>query len=941
MEQYSMKRRIAAVLAMAMLSGCMPFAALAEATPGETQAEQIVPTGTDDEKKDEQQNEITPLSDEDNGTVNVFAGASAVGYDASLDTASDGRIEGSVAFSGATMVVKLYKDGSQIKDKKLSGSGSFAFTGLSAGSYAVRFYFWGEGKLPPQDEIVVTIGYQDVEKKDDESKDDESKEDESKDDESKDDESKDDESKDDESKDDESKDDESKDDESKDDESKDDESKDDESKDNESKDDKPQDTGDPDPEAEAVYTDSSFSSTEASSATAADGTIIGSVTYTGDKTVVVKLYSEEDPQTKLTHKSIKKSGDSVTFTGLAPGNYRLDVHFYGGGVEASKTVTVGYKEEETGGKDDPVVPVKAFTEVNCTATKASAEGAKDGKITGSVSYTGESIVVVKLYAASDLSSKIAECKIKTSGESFSFDGLAAGAYKVDFHFYGEAASESRTVEVGTEKPAAAKIAITNVTGGENKLTVKGTAQADAQILVSAEPSGAKAEVLTVGSDGAFSADLVAEPGTYTKVTACYVTDVTSAVSAGGTFTVTAPAAAPTLTVDPVDINSTKVVAKTAAGVVVTLTTKDSSQTLTADADGIVRFSLAHTYLKGDTFTLTVVYGPGSGQSFSQKVTVGGIANYNDLEYGDTGDDVLRLTTRLHELGYPVSPTTRYGSTVREAVRLFQIANGIKANGRAGDTMQAALYSVSAIAYGEAKYPTLVRGDKGLALIYTLQQRLKDLGYYTIKVDGIFGSGTQRAVRLFQRVNGLPETGKADNATQTLLYSSAAKPADGYVSGDYTTLSRSNKYKSAVVPLQRRLKSLGYYSGSIDGYFGSQTYRAVRNFQSRNGLSVTGVADPYTQEILYSSSAIKASGSSSGSSSSTGYRLLYWGCRGDAVKRLQNALIDAGYKSIVRKADGIFGQWTYDAVKAYQKDHGLAADGIAGKNTQNSLYGTSY
>ncbi|MGN0990618.1 MAG: hypothetical protein ACI4O4_04095, partial [Candidatus Ventricola sp.] len=175
MEQYSMKRRIAAALAMAMLSGCMPFAALAEATPGETQAEQIVPTGTDDEKKDEQQNEITPLSDEDNGTVNVFAGASAVGYDASLDTASDGRIEGSVAFSGATMVVKLYKDGSQIKDKKLSGSGSFAFTGLSAGSYAVRFYFWGEGKLPPQDEIVVTIGYQDVEKKDDESKDDESK----------------------------------------------------------------------------------------------------------------------------------------------------------------------------------------------------------------------------------------------------------------------------------------------------------------------------------------------------------------------------------------------------------------------------------------------------------------------------------------------------------------------------------------------------------------------------------------------------------------------------------------------------------------------------------------------------------------------------------------------------------------------------------------------
>ena len=115
-----------------------------------------------------------------------------------------------------------------------------------------------------------------------------------------------------------------------------------------------------------------------------------------------------------------------------------------------------------------------------------------------------------------------------------------------------------------------------------------------------------------------------------------------------------------------------------------------------------------------------------------------------------------------------------------------------------------------------------------------------------------------------------------------------------------------------------------------------------NFQSRNGLSVTGVADSGTQQLLYSSSARLASGSSSsGSGSSTGYRLLYWGCRGDAVKRLQQALIDAGYKSYVRSADGIYGQWTYDAVRAYQRDVGLSVDGIAGKNTQNKLYGTKY
>ena len=91
-------------------------------------------------------------------------------------------------------------------------------------------------------------------------------------------------------------------------------------------------------------------------------------------------------------------------------------------------------------------------------------------------------------------------------------------------------------------------------------------------------------------------------------------------------------------------------------------------------------------------------------------------------------------------------------------------------------------------------------------------------------------------------------------------------------------------------------------------------------------------------MLYSAGAKAASGSSS--SSTTGYRLLYWGCKGDAVKRLQSALLAAGY-SQVKVADGIYGQWTYDGVRAFQKDHGLAVDGIAGKNTQNALYGTSY
>ena len=526
----------------------------------------------------------------------------------------------------------------------------------------------------------------------------------------------------------------------------------------------------------------------------------------------------------------------------------------------------------------------------------------------------------------------------------SFENLAAGTYSVSVNYApaqtGVAATVIDNLNVTEEN---VKIAIGGVTPGENKLTVSGTAKPNEPVMISTVPDGGST-IVNADANGKFSAELARTAGTYTEVSAQYVSDAASRVTLKGTFVVTGTVTKPGLEVDDLYNNSLTVVAKTTAGVTVYLKTGDYEQTLVADNRGIVRFTLPHTYAQGTRFTLTVYYGAGNSMSYNVEATVGGTPYYKLFKRGSRGDGVYALTSRLSEMGYPVSPTNYYSDSVAAAVRLFQSANGLSADGMAGKLTQEKLYSVSAIGYSESgqTYPTLVRGDRGMALLYTLQQRLKDLGYYTIRVDGIFGSGTQRAVRWFQSVNGLSVTGKADNATQQLLYSAQAKAASGYSPESYEPLSRSNRYKAAVVPLQRRLKALGYLSGSADGYFGSNTYRAVRNFQSRNGLSVTGVADSGTQQLLYSSSARPASGSSSsGSGSSTGYRLLYWGCRGDAVKRLQQALIDAGYKSYVRSADGIYGQWTYDAVRAYQKDVGLSVDGIAGKNTQNKLYGTKY
>ena len=53
----------------------------------------------------------------------------------------------------------------------------------------------------------------------------------------------------------------------------------------------------------------------------------------------------------------------------------------------------------------------------------------------------------------------------------------------------------------------------------------------------------------------------------------------------------------------------------------------------------------------------------------------------------------------------------------------------------------------------------------------------------------------------------------------------------------------------VKEVQTRLKNWGYYTGRVDGIYGEKTYRAVRLFQQKNGLSVDGVVGPKTAAAL--------------------------------------------------------------------------------------------
>lgn len=67
--------------------------------------------------------------------------------------------------------------------------------------------------------------------------------------------------------------------------------------------------------------------------------------------------------------------------------------------------------------------------------------------------------------------------------------------------------------------------------------------------------------------------------------------------------------------------------------------------------------------------------------------------------------------------------------------------------------------------------------------------------------------------------------------------------------DVQTLSRVGSTGTEVRQIQTRLKSWGYYKGSVDGSYGAQTRSAVVAFQKKNNLRADGVAGPATLYAL--------------------------------------------------------------------------------------------
>ncbi|MDQ3951716.1 MAG: peptidoglycan-binding protein, partial [Actinomycetota bacterium] len=141
------------------------------------------------------------------------------------------------------------------------------------------------------------------------------------------------------------------------------------------------------------------------------------------------------------------------------------------------------------------------------------------------------------------------------------------------------------------------------------------------------------------------------------------------------------------------------------------------------------------------------------------------------------------------------------------------------------------------------------------------------------------------------------------------------------------LIRQGDRSQQVADVQARLRALGLKVDDETGTFGDSTRHAVRTFQQRRGILVDGIVGPNTWTELVEASW------------RLGDRSLYLkhpAFRGDDVALLQKGLNALGFDS--GREDGIFGADTARGVKAFQKEYGVAEDGIWGPRSQTALAG---
>lgn len=210
-------------------------------------------------------------------------------------------------------------------------------------------------------------------------------------------------------------------------------------------------------------------------------------------------------------------------------------------------------------------------------------------------------------------------------------------------------------------------------------------------------------------------------------------------------------------------------------------------------------------------------------------------------------------------------------------------------------------------------PEYLRVGETHPAVTQLQERLMELGFMDHdEPTEYFGTQTERAVKIFQRQNGLAQDGIVGNSTYEAIMSPDAK---------YYAAQKGDQGDD-IERIQSRLFELGYLATEdlVTGNFGDTTEAAVLKLQELNGLSQDGKVGQQTMNLLYSDD-VKAN-------------LLAFGDKSDVVLACQQRLKELGY--LFTEPDGTYGQDTVNAVKQFQARNDQVVDGYLGPSTRLAL-----
>lgn len=236
-----------------------------------------------------------------------------------------------------------------------------------------------------------------------------------------------------------------------------------------------------------------------------------------------------------------------------------------------------------------------------------------------------------------------------------------------------------------------------------------------------------------------------------------------------------------------------------------------------------------------------------------------------LRVGSRGRSVALIQTALNRISqnFPAIPKLSvdgiFGSGTERSVRIFQQAFGLTDDGIVGrqtwyavERVYAGVLRLSELRSQGLRYedlgwefPEPLRvGDRGNK-VGQLQYMLAVVGQFVqevpvISADGIFGPLTRDAVIAFQRYEGFPTTGEADDRTWDALYE-LYSGIDNRVLDNRAAFPQFDTADTTVVNARQRLAALGYTGANLQ--------EAIRAFQRANGLSVTGRLNDATARAI--------------------------------------------------------------------------------------------